>query len=573
MHDLGRLDEEAIRLVRSEAWPIVRDADELHDALLVMGALPEADGLPWIGFFKRLVNEGRATLLRRDGLGSLWVAAERLPMLQTLFPQATPDPQLQLPQSIRRDWEPSEARVALVRGRLQASGPVTAGLLSLDLGVDVAAVEAALLALEGEGTAMRGQFTPRTASQSEPASPPEVEWCDRRLLARIHRQTLDGLRRRIQPVEREDFVRFLMRYQRVLPDLRLRGSAGVWEVIDHLQGFEAAAGAWESGLLPSRVRQYAPEQLDELSVRGELVWGRLRTPRKSDDSPSASGITRAAPISLMARECLDWLLPPERDELPPMRGNAELVLAALKQRGALFQHELCAVTRLLPAHLAEALHELAALGLVTADSYGAVRTFVQPPRSRPRRPPPQRSLFDRPRPTRSSAGATAAGRWTLFPGLVEPPSPEMRLNEWAWQLLRRWGVIFRDLLLRETAAPAWSQLVSIYRRLEARGEVRGGRFVAGVGGEQYALPQAVDLLRQVRDEPPQNQWVVVSAADPLNLSGILDEGPRLPATHLNSLALCDGRMVATQQAGEIRFHASLSQEIEVEMVRRLRKVG
>jgi ATP-dependent Lhr-like helicase len=536
--------------------------------------LPATDGLPWTHYFKRLVREGRATIVRREGLGALWVAAERLPLLETLFPHAVADPPLQLPDSIRRDWETSAARVTLVRGRLQASGPVTARLLSLDLGLDVDAVEAALVALEGEGTAMRGQFTSRSRpeSESEKTSPSEMEWCDRRLLARIHRQTLDGLRRRIQPVEREDFVRFLVRYQRVLPDLRLRGAAGVREAIDHLQGFEAAAGAWESGLLPARVRQYGPEMLDELSMRGELVWGRLRTPRKADDAPSAAGITRAAPISLVARDCLSWLLPPERDETPPLRGNAELVLAALKRHGALFQHELGAVTRLLPAHLAEALHELAALGLVTADSYGAVRSFVRPPRLRPRRPPPQRSLFDRP-PPRSRGPALATGRWTLFPGFVEPPSPDNRLIEWAWQLLRRWGVVFRDLLLRESAAPGWSQLVAVYRRLEARGEIRGGRFIAGVGGEQYAMPQAVDLLRQVRDEPPQNQWVVVSAADPLNLTGILTEGPRLPATHTNSLAICDGRLVATQQAGEVRFHASLAQEIEVEIARRLRKVG
>ncbi len=241
------------------------------------------------------------------------------------------------------------------------------------------------------------------------------------------------------------------------------------------------------------------------------------------------------------------------------------MLETLQQRGALFPHEIVALTQLLPAHVAEAVHELAALGLVTADAFAAVRAFVDSDGRR--HPDRRRSRSNRSRPK------VASGRWTLFPGIVETPSEADRLLRWAWQLLERWGVVFRDLLIREPAAPSWGQIVGIYRRLEARGEIRGGRFVTGVAGEQYATAKAVDLLRQVRDEPPGGQWIVINASDPLNLCGILTEGPRIPATHANALALRDGRFIATQQAGEIQFHTELPQDLTVDLSRKLRRTG
>jgi ATP-dependent Lhr-like helicase len=313
------------------------------------------------------------------------------------------------------------------------------------------------------------------------------------------------------------------------------------------------------------VRQYDPAWLDQLSMLGELTWGRLRPPKKNEeDGPSIAQITRSCPIALCFRQELGWLLSGEpRTSATLARSNAQLVLETLQQRGALFPHELVAITQLLPGHVAEALHELAALGLVTADAFAAVRAFVDAG---------HRQQSNRRRRVRKPA-STASGRWTLFPGIVQEPGDAERITKWAWQLLARWGVVFRDLLAREPAAPSWGQLVGVYRRLEARGEIRGGRFVTGVAGEQYATSKAVDLLRQVRDEPANGQWIVINAADPLNLCGIVTDGPRIPATHTNALALRDGRYIATQQAGEIQFHSELPQELTVDLARKLRKTG
>jgi ATP-dependent Lhr-like helicase len=346
------------------------------------------------------------------------------------------------------------------------------------------------------------------------------------------------------------------------------------------------AGAWERGVLPARVNDYDPAWLDQLSFSGELVWGRLQPPRRGeDDGPSAAAITRAVPISLCLRSSLGWLLPAERPSLESFaRSNAASVLEALSQRGALFQHELCAVTKLLPAQLAEALHELAALGLVTADAFGAVRAIVAPPKrgrngwvgraETPLRESPFRSLLQKEKQaSKRTAGSTGAGRWSLFPGFVDRPPEEQRLSHWCWQLLERWGVLFRDLLARESAAPSWPQLVSVLRRMESRGEIRGGRFISGVAGEQFATGKAVELLRQIRNEPPSGQWIVISAADPLNLAGILTPGARVPGTHTNSLAVRDGHFLASQQAGEIQFAENVAPELAAELSRKLRRTG
>lgn len=559
VQDLGRLDPDAIRQVRADAWPVVRDADELHDTLMSLGALPALDGAPWKQWFDELVAAGRAATCN----STWWIPAERIPLARAVWPSAMIEPEIKLPESLNQSWESADARVALIRGRLQVSGPIAAAHLAEDLGLETDAVEAALVALEGEGVAMRGQFTPRDPASNGDVA--ESEWCERRLLARIHRLTLDGLRRRIQPVDVPDYLRFLVRYQRLTPELRWRGVEGVREAIAQLQGYEAAAAVWERSLLPSRVRQYDSAWLDQLSMLGELTWGRLRPPKKTEeDGPSIAQITRSCPIALCFRQDVSWLLSAEpRTAATLARSNAQLVLETLQQRGALFPHELIATTQLLPAHVAEALHELAALGLVTADAFAAVRAFVDSN---------QRQQSNRRRRPWKPA-TTASGRWTLFPGIVQAPADSERLIKWAWQLLARWGVVFRDLLTREPAAPSWGQLVGVYRRLEARGEIRGGRFVTGVAGEQYATSKAVDMLRQVRDEPANGQWTVINATDPLNLCGIITDGPRIPATHTNALALRDGRYIATQQAGEIVFHTELPQELSVDLTRKLRRTG
>ena len=586
LRDLGRLDPEAIAQVVREAQPWVRDEDELHDALLAQMAMTEAEGALWSSWFARLVSAGRACVVRRPGRRDLWIAAERWPLIKAIFPDAQANPAPWLPDGVRKDWETSEALVALARGRLQCAGPVTAAAMAGDLDLPPAKVEAALVALEGEGTAMRGSFTPGARSGSgangshvelngsstvaSRGAAVLLEWCDRRLLARIHRLTLDGLRRQIQPVEPGDFVRFLLRHHRLLPDLHWQGAAGLREAIHQLQGFEMAAGAWEQRVLPARVAAYDPAWLDGLTLTGEVTWGRLRPPAADDEGATAAGMTRAAPISLVMRGDLPWILPLERDvHENRLRSNAREVRDALAARGALFYHDLLAVTGLLPGHLEEALYELATVGLVTADAFGAVRSLV----ARHWHGRLSRRRHER------RAGATVAsgaptGRWSLFPGAFVRPVEEEYLANWARQLLLRWGVVFRDLLVRETSSAAWSQLVPVLRRMEARGEIRGGRFVAGVGGEQYASGEVVDRVRRVRDKEPSSEWLIVSAADPLNLQGIVTPGARVPATRTNALAIREGAVIATLQGRDIRvLDERLSPEAAADIARGLRRTG
>ncbi|MBX9791247.1 MAG: DEAD/DEAH box helicase [Pirellulales bacterium] len=571
--DLTALDPAAIDQVVVDAWPTIRDADELHDALLSLVAMTPAEAADVRGWLDALVAEGRATRIERPTGDDWWIAAENWPLVRSLEPQAVARPAVSLPATVRSDWTSTEALVALVRGRLQVSGPRTADELGALVGLSESRVASALEALEGEGIAMRGQFRPASRGTSL------VEWCERRLLARIHRLTLDGLRRQIEPIEPRDFLRFLVRHQHLSRDTRQHGPEGVRDAIGQLQGFELAAGVWESRVLPARVEGYAAQWLDGLSLSGELVWGRLRPPRRgADQAASSSGLTRAAAVSLVFREDLPWLLPAERDRAGeiPLRGAARQVLEVLGARGALFHHELRAATGLLPTQLDDALAELAAQGLVTADLFAAVRWMAAGNRAgrdrRMRRARRDAALTNNPARWKLAAGGPASsGRWSVFPGQIETPARSDIVLRWAWQLLRRWGIVFRDLLARESVAPRWGELVGTLRRLEARGEIRGGRFVSGVAGEQYALPAAVDELRRVRETTPGRRIVVVSAADPLNLVGIITPEPRVTATHTNTLALEDGRLLASKQARQITLHAEVEPPIAAELTRRLRR--
>jgi ATP-dependent Lhr-like helicase len=532
--DLAKLDPNMIAQVREEAWPVVRDADELHGALLSLGALPVVDGKEWSSLFDRLAAEGRAGLWRREGQVDLWAAAERWSLVQAACPGGTGAPPPAEPDSLKKVFDEAEAVVALVRGRLEITGPVTAAKIAADLGLAESSVKIALAALEGEGFVLAGHF-----------EGPD-EWCERRLLARIHRLTLEGARKAVRAVPPETYWRFLSEYHHLAPGARRPGRLGLHEAVGQLQGFEMAASAWETDILPGRVEKYAPEWLDTMSFSGELVWGRLRPPRKVDEGErAASALTRVAPIAFAFRDDLAWMLPADRLETPVAslaRPEAQKVLAALKREGALFFDDIAEASGLLPEQVKDALSELAALGGVTSDGFSALRSLVL---ARPA--PKRRSRWGAPR-----AGTRGrSGRWTTFPGRVTAVKPEERVKHWAWQLLRRYGVIFRDLLARETAAPSWWELVPALRRLEARGEIRGGRFVAGVAGEQYALPEAVEELRRPREN--EDQWLVVSAADPLNLRGVLDDRPRVPALRGNRLLYRNGAVVAALQGGETTF--------------------
>jgi ATP-dependent Lhr-like helicase len=570
--DLGQLDPAAIQRVTAEAWPVVRDADELHDCLLSHTAWPSADGQPWRPWFDELVAAGRAT-----NVAGLWVAAERLSLVRAALPDAAQEPPLDLPESMLGTHESASAVVELVSGQVACRGPVVAETIANLLGLRLEKTAAALEALEGEGAVLRGHFTPGAAAQ---------EWCDRRLLARIHRLTLSSARDRVQPVEPAVYWRFLLAHQHVSGVTTLRSRFGLREALGQLQGFQTSAAAWERDLLPARVSDYDPAWLDELSLGGEVAWGRLEPPHAHGDGPRSRLPHRAMPISIVSRTNLEWLLPPgavqvqspgskvqspkskvqspgskvqsRAQAIELARGDARLVYETLQSRGALFRADLISATGLLASQLDLALGELAALGLVNADGVAALRMLITP------------DVAKRRRGSRRGPPASGGGRWSIFPGVLPRVEPAARAEHWARLLLWRYGVMFRDLLARERAAPAWGELVGYYRRWEAQGRVRGGRFVSGVAGEQFALSESVDELRRLRDAGPANQAVVISAADPLNLAGILAAGPRVPAKTRNALALVDGRLVGVQKAGHVEFYESLSAEMLADLTRALR---
>ena len=563
MGNLARLDAEAIERVRTDAAPIVRDAEELHDTLLTLNALPATEGQPWKSWFEELTAQGRATEMQRPQGPSLWTAAERSVLVQAAIPDAKPVPELVLPEELQKPVAPEEAVLALVRGRMGIAGPVTGQQIADGLGLTPSSVEIALARLEAEGVVLQGRYTDRASHGGA------LEWCERRLLARIHRLTLEGARKRIQPVSPEIYWLYLAEYHHLLPGSHRDGALGLREAIGQLEGFEMAAGAWEMDILANRVEKYQSEWLDQLSFSGELIWGRLRPPHKmEEEEPSRGGLTKVVPITLAFREDLAWLLPldrihiPENAEgvIPHVRSEAQTVYRTLQQKGALFLHDLVDITGFVSTRLQAAFSVLAALGLVTADGFAALRALV----------PVRRWEKHRRRPLTGPRGANygGGGRWTLFPTRVQEAKKEDRVTAWAVLLLRRYGIMFRDLLTRETVAPAWWELALVYRRMEARGEIRGGRFVSGVAGEQYALPEAVEALRRSRAD--ENSWLVVSAADPLNLVGIVLPGTRVPAVRGTRLLFHNGRLAAVLQSGDVQFLREFEGETREKMTRALR---
>ena len=529
--ELGTLDQAAIDRVRDEVWPEVLDPDELHDALMVSGFLTEAEGRTgregrsWLGDFEVLVADRRAARV-----GHLWVAAERFPLALTL-PEN--------PEAVRE----------LLRGRLEILGPVTSAELAASIGASAADVEVALLALEGEGVVLRGGFTPGRG---------ELEWCDRRLLARIHRYTLNRLRSEIAPVASADFQRFLFEWQRVTPEERAQGLEGIAAVLDQLDGFEVPAGAWESEVLAIRVAEYDPALLDMLCLTGRVVWGRLSAPAGGEGSGSPRPI-RSSPVALFRREHGPvWLGLTETGEPGRLSSYGAAVEEVLTRRGASFLPELISASGLLATQVEQALGELAAAGRVTSDSFAGLRALLTPASKRP----PIYSTRRRMRGPR--AGLEQAGRWSLLreqaTGNRQQAVPS-DLEEYARTLLKRYGVVFHRLLARESIRVPWRDLLMIYRRLEARGEIRGGRFLAGVTGEQFALPEAVARLRAIRrrEEKP-GQTITISAADPLNLIGIVTPGERIASIRSTRILFEDGVPLAVLEGGTVRSLADHPQE-------------
>ena len=500
----GILDAAVIAEVSEESWPTVRNADELHDALLTLIVLPPVE--EWAGWFDELLGQNRATVLTGEHGKRFWTSAERLQLAQIAYPHAqmlptiTPATHGALPE--RRE----DAFAEILRGWLESSGPLTIFEMSDRFGVDPAVLNDALIRLETEGQLLRGRFRGGA----------EEEWCNRRVLARIHRRTIGQLRREIEPVTSAEYLRFLHRWQHVAPMSRLHGVDGTLQVIRQLEGYEIPAAAWESQILPARVASYRREYLDQLCYSGEVMWGRLSAhPTLSAGEDDARRIrpTKLAPISLFTREDAAELI--ARNGTLGTAGLSHAsreVLAEIERRGAPFFSDIVRGTKRLPAEVEEALWQLVAAGLVTADGFDALRSLIDAKRRLG-----EKGLRARPR--------SSSGRWTLLASETE----RVNVEAFARRLLARWGVVFRDIIARETLAPPWRELLQALRRLEARGEIRGGRFVSGYVGEQFAFPEAIDALRASRRDGDTGPLSEVGAYDPLQLTGIIIPQPRAVA--------------------------------------------
>ncbi|MGO9852854.1 MAG: DEAD/DEAH box helicase [Steroidobacteraceae bacterium] len=557
--DIGKLDPEAIDRVREEAWPDAADADELHDALVWLTCLgaAEVERQPgWPELMMALAAARRATLLT-TGDSRLWVSAEQLPLFTAIYGQASRDPPVSTPAAHERTPTPEAALIEVVRGRLTGSGPVTAAALAVLMGLPTPRIDAALAALEAEGFAMRGLFTATATAAA-------LEWCERRLLARIHRYTVKRLRAEIEPIEARDYLRFLFEWQRVTPAGRMEGPDAVGAILAQLEGFEAAASAWETEILPERISEYEPAWLDEQCLAGRFAWTRLSA--RSRDPERRAAPVRATPIVLLARRTLRlWSAlgsaPGDPLTTAALSAAGERVAQYLAVHGASFFDELADGTGLLPSQAEEALAELVALGLVSSDSFAGLRALLVP--AERRRP----AVGGRRRRRVALFGMDAAGRWARSAREPAPPPvsaaaerarEEEVIEHVVRTLLKRWGVIFWRLLAREADwLPPWRELLMCCRRLEARGEIRGGRFVAGVSGEQYAAPEAIGLLREARRKPREGHYVSLSGSDPLNLVGILTPGARLPALAGNRVLYRDGVPLAFFAGGEVTFLAEL----------------
>lgn len=532
--NMGRLDPLAIQEVQQQAWPDIRNADELHDVLQTLIAfpvnvmsLPQVSLSDWQPFFTELVDAGRMTQATvADHL--FWVAAEKVKTFLAIYPQATFAASLKEIESTIPDR--NVAITNTIRGWMIHLGPTTQQALAALLQIEEPAIEQALLALETTGFILRGQFRPDISA---------LEWCERRLLARIHRLTVGKLRKEIAPVTAEQFMQWLLRWQHLAPGTQMQGERGLLEVLQQLQGFELPANAWEHQILAKRVADYDKEMLDHLCLSGAVGWGRfsIHPATRLDDQEAGktSGKKRriiptsVAPITFFLRENTDWLPSIKREEkdLVGLSHVAKHVLQYLSKRGASFFAEIVRGVDKLKAEVEMALWELVAAGLITADGFDNLRALIDPRRRLNKGRRYKRPLF-------------SIGRWSLLHA-DHPVESTQQLEAMARVLLNRYGVVFRDLLAREKNMPPWRELLRIFRRLEDRGEIRGGRFVEGFLGEQFALPYAVDSLRVMRKQPPPDTQIDIAAVDPLNLVGIILPGPRVSAFSGKKVTLLEGK--------------------------------
>ena len=535
----GALDQAAIDQVIAEAAPSFRDAEELHDVLLQLGVFPVADTNP--AHLAELVKQSRAA--QHAGFA---FAAERVPLMQALHPDAKL-PLAPLPGDLPMDRELAARHV--VRGWMEVLGPMTAPELMQRLSLGRYDVDGSLAKLESLGQVLRGQFRPVS-------TPDEVEWCDRRLLQRIHRLTVGRLRKEIEPLSQQDFMRFLFRWHHVDAESRLRGPGGLAKLTSLLQGWEAPAAAWERELFPTRMRQYVGQWLEDACFSGDVAWGRLTLKEPKTPAGQRRGVEvtpvetpkrtiqgRAASLTFARRADLEWLLQAARpgavlsDGPRPwptdLSAAAMDVLKVLERRGASFFTELQSGSRRLPVEVEDALWELLSRGLITADAVQNLRV-LQSPKLRKRQRALQRG---------------GPGRWFILQP-QEPMEPGVLEEKLAWQFLQRYGIVFRDLVVREALAPPWRDLLQLYRRFEARGEVRGGRFLHGFAGEQFALPEALEVARAVRRAPHDGETLRIAAVDPLNLTGVVTPGARVSSVLGKYVLYVDGVPQGEEQGVE-----------------------
>lgn len=549
--DMGTLDIEAINAVKTEAWPQAENAEELHDALVLCGFLTADEGKNgdvingWGSYFEELVKGNRASILKNEeNEKEFWVAAERSLQMKEIYAKAKLIPEIRIPERLIKQLPSREnALVEIIRARLEALGPVRAVSLAEAMGIPVSRIEQALITLEKEGTIFRGHFTPGMDDQ---------EWCERRLLARIHRYTLKSLRKEIEPVSSADFMRFLFSWHQLDSHEKPEGAEALEEVLKMLEGFEAPAASWEGDLLPSRMKDYDYPWLDMLCLSGKTVWGRFRQQNNDLNGSKKPSPIKATPITLVNRinlqmwKRLNSLFNCSSEKLSHVACE---VLEYLRNHGASFFEEIADKTGLLKVQVEKAMAELVALGVLTSDSYTGLRALLVHPK--------YRTVKGRQRRTNASFKMEGAGRWSLLYTNAQYEDDKRLDNESlatiARALLRRYGVVFRKLADRENFSPPWRNLVRFYRTLEARGEIRGGRFVEGVWGEQFALPEAVGKLRNTRKKTKNGTLLSISAADPLNLTGIITPGKRVPALFNNRILYRDGVPVAIKEGNEIKL--------------------
>lgn len=548
--DIGRLDPMAIEAVKEEAWPKVENADELHDALLLSGFLTkkETEGTNVAALFKELAGENRATMLDPAG-SALLIAAENLPQFIKVYPGKKIRPGINLPERLYQDLPPEKDPLTeIIRGRMEISGPVTAETLGNLMHLPAGAINQALYRLENEGFVLRGNFTGADGT----------EWCERRLLARIHRYTIKKLRSEIQPVSAADYMRFLFSWHQAIPGNLAQGPVALEHILQKLEGFEAPAAAWEGDILPGRIADYDYQWLDMLCVSGKISWGRFRPSIIAYEERKMPAPVKTTPITFVSRMHLDIWRKRQAEAVGYLTEflspKAQQVYELLLSRGAMFFDDILSTTRLFQSQAEEVLGELISAGIVTSDSFTGLRALLVPGKYK------------------TSAGSRRdhglfsmnyAGRWSLLTNMRQDDNAHDLTAEnetIAWALLRRYGILFRKLVEKENLAPPWRELVKILRLLELQGRIRGGRFVDGVWGEQFALPEAITELRQIIKTEKTGTLVSIGAADPLNLTGILLPGKRVSGHYGNRILFRDGVPVAFQEAREIRFPGEPGQQ-------------